>query len=144
MLMKRSQTIIQNFQLLDCGNSAIYSSFTAPENIVEITAPENFNLMRITFQHMVFTGVTDNLSLVPFITINNVMPAVNGDGAVLFASVKHDPITSITTVFNPESRITFETFTDAPMQGNFYVAACLGGIYAFTFLTVIFEGYYNE
>jgi len=142
--MKRAQVIIQNFQLLDAGG-ILTGTFTTPVNIIEITAPENFKVTRVTFQHFTYINQPEPANnMFPFVTISSSPPVAPGDGLVLFARYTTDSLNGNATSYLPESRVSFETFTDHPLQGNFYVAACCGANYVLTYLTVVWEGYYNE
>lgn len=142
--MKRAQVIIQNLQLLDAGGT-FFGAFTAPQNVVEITAPENFKVTRVTFQHFTYTQLVEPVvNLNPFVSISTSPPVAPGDGYILFARYTTDAVTGNSTSFLPESHISFETFTEHPLQGNFYVAACGSPVFGVLYLTVVWEGYYDE
>jgi hypothetical protein len=140
--MKRAQIIIQNFELLDCGGN-FGEPFASPQNIVEITAPENFNVTRVTFQSYIERDYNTN-ALKPFCTLNSSPPALPGDGYVFFPQIIFDNVTSLFNVYNPQQTISFENYLDAPLQGNFYAAFCTDSGQRNGRLTVVWEGYYYE
>jgi hypothetical protein len=140
--MKRAQVIIQNFELLNAGGD-FGQIFSAPQNIVEITAPENFNVTRVTFQSYIERPYTLS-GLKPFCTLNSSPPALPGDGYVFFPQILFDAVTGLFNVYIPQQTISFESFLDAKLQGNFYAAFCTDPGERNGRLTVVWEGYYNE
>lgn len=144
--MKRAQVIIQNFELSDAGGDFL-TPFANPQNILEITAPENFVVTRVTFQAYLTRDFAQvgGQNLRPYFTLNSSPPAIAGDGYIFFPQVIFDTIgTVLFNVYQPQQTISFESFTNAQLQGNFYVAFTTDLGNPNGRFTVIWEGYYNE